>query len=194
MKPFYFLPLAAALICGEAHSQSSESPRICVATVANASAVSADLNRLTERVVKTLTTKEKRDAVAMDSDTTMNRNLRPTRQNSDEADDKQCEYTLLTQIVESRVHPGAPPGLHPSGPVVPDLDASATRPGSTSLPPDREEMQISFALFRERRSDPVVDTSILQAASSGVSDTFMAGMDRVASRVSHEIKNDMKKK
>ncbi len=194
MKMSSFVALAATLMSGIAYGQSTEGPRVCVATVANASAVPADLDRLTERLVKSLATKEKRDAVAMDSSTTMNRQLRPTRQNGDEADDKQCEYTLLTQIVESRAHPAAPPGMRPNGPVVPDLDASATRPGSTSLPPNREEMQISFALFRQRRGDPVIDISILQAASSGVSDTFMAGMDRIASRVSHEIKNDMKKK
>lgn len=194
MRVLCSLPVTAILLSGMVYGQSTEPPRICIAVVANASSVSAELDRLTERLVKSLTAKERRDAVAMDSSTTMNRQLRPTRQNSDEADDKQYEYTLLTQIVESRAHPGAPPGMHPSGPVVPDLDASATRPGSTSLPPNREEMQISFALFRQRRVAPVADTSILQAASSAVSDTFMAGMDRIASRVSHEIKNDWKKK
>jgi hypothetical protein len=35
---------------------------------------------------------------------------------------------------------------------------------------------------------PVVDTNILEAASANVSDTFMAGMDRIASRVAHETK------
>ena len=194
MSGLRVLSVATILISGVAHGQSNEGPKVCVAVVANASAVSADLDRLTERLVNSLNKKERRDAVAMDSSTTMSRQLRPTRQNSDESDDKQCDYTLLTQVVESRAHPGAPPGLHPSGPVVPDLDASATRPGSTSLPPSREEMEIHFALFRRGRVDPVVDTSILQAASSSVSDTFMAGMDRIASRAGHEIKNDMKKK
>ena len=168
-------------------AQSNEPSKVCVAVVANASTASADLDLLTQRLVKTLK-KNKQDAVAMDSDTTMNRILRPTRQNSDEADDKQCDYTVLTQIVENRAHPGAPPTLRPGGPIVPDLDASATHPGPGSTPPVREEMQINFAVFRERKVDPVVDSSIFQAASQGVSDSFMAGMDRVASRVSHEMK------
>jgi len=47
------------------------------------------------------------EAVAMDSSTTMERELRPTRQTSGEADDKQCDYTVLTQIVETRTHPAA---------------------------------------------------------------------------------------
>jgi hypothetical protein len=175
-------------------AQDGQSPKVCVAVVSNASTVSADLDRLSERLVKTLTTKEKRDAVAMDSNTTMNTRLRPTRQNSDEADDKQCEYTVLTQIVENRAHPALAPTRRPGGPIVPDLDASATQPGPGSASPYREEMQINFAVFRRRRTDPVVDTAIFQQSSAGVSDTFLSAMDRVASRVSHEIKSDTKKK
>jgi len=194
MRISLFLSLAAILLPGSVYGQAGESPKVCVAVVANVSTVSADLDRLTERLVKSLTTREKRDAVEMDSSTTMERALRPTRENSDEAGVKECEYTLLTQVVESRAHPAALPTRRPGGPIVPDLDASATQPGPGANPPYREEMQINFALFRERRVDPVVDTSILQAASAGVSDTFMAGMDRIASRVSHEIKNDSKKK
>ena len=168
-------------------AQSSEPSKVCVAVVSNASTASADLDLLTQRLVKTLK-KNKQDAVTMDSSTTMNRTLRPTRENTDEADDKQCEYTVLTKIVENRAHPAALPTGRPGGPIVPDLDASATQPGPGSRPPVREEMQIDFALFRERRVDPVIDTSIFQTASQGVSDSFMSAMDRVASRVSHEMK------
>jgi hypothetical protein len=123
----------------------------------------------------------------MDSSTTMNRKLQPTPQNSDEADSRQCDYTLLTQIIENRVHPAAAPTARPGGPIVPSVDASDTMGGSSG-PVYREEMQINFAVFKTSRADPVVDTSILERASSGVSDTFMAGMDRIASRVSHETK------
>jgi hypothetical protein len=182
---FLWLSLSSMVVV----AQSSESPdaKVCVAVVSNASAVSADLDRLTERLVKSLK-RNKYDAVAMDSSTTMNHTLQPTRENKDEADDKQCKYTVLTQIVENRAHPAAAPTRRPGGPIVPDLDASATQPGPGSTPPYREEMQINFALFRERRVDPVADTSIFQQASASVSDTFMAAMDRVASRVSHEMK------
>ena len=168
-------------------AQSSEPSKVCVAVVSNASTASADLDLLTQRLVKALK-KNRQDAIAMDSNTTMEHRLWPTRQNTDEAEDKQCEYTVLTRIVENRAHPAAPPMGRPGGPIVPDLDASATQPGSTSAPPIREEMQIDFALFRERKVDPVIDSSIFQAASQGVSDSFMAGMDRIASRVSREMK------
>ena len=44
----------------------------------------------------------------------------------------------------------------------------------------RENMQIDFALFRASHYDPVVDTYILERASANVSDTFLTGMDRIA--------------
>ena len=189
MRPTLLAFLVIALcpaLWGE--TATAKSPQICVAQVANASAVSADLGRLTERLVKSLKRDKKQDALAMDSSTAMSRRLQPTRENSDEADAKECDYVLLTRIVESRAHPAMPATMHPSGPVVPNIDASDTRPGSSSEPVYREEMQISFALFRVSHLDPVVDTDILEAASANVSDTFMAAMDRVASRVTHELK------
>src|SRR6266852_3291828 len=89
------------LLLAQSGSRESENPKVCVAMVANASTVSAFLERLTERLAKNLK-RSKVEAVAMDSSTTMERKLRPTRQNAEEADDKQCDYTLLTQIVEAR--------------------------------------------------------------------------------------------
>ena len=64
--------------------------------------------------------------------------------------------------------------------------------GGNSGPAYREEMQIDFALFRVSRADPLVDTSILERDSGSVSDTFQSAMDRVASRVSHELKKSNK--
>lgn len=89
--------------------------------------------------------------------------------------------------MENREHPAASPALRPGGPIVPSVDASDTMGGSSG-PAYREEMQISFALFRTSHSDPVVDTAILERASANVSDTFMGAMDRIANRVNHEIK------
>jgi hypothetical protein len=48
-------------------------------------------------------------------------------------------------------------------------------------------MEIAFALFRASKYDPVLDTDVLEPASANVSDTFLAGMDRIANRVSHDI-------
>jgi len=154
--------------------------------VANASTVSAFLERLTERLAKNLK-RSKVEAVAMDSSTTMERKLRPTRQNAEEADDKQCDYTLLTQIVEARAHPAAPQTARREGAIVPSVDA-ADPLGGNSGPVYRENMQISFALFRPYHYDPIVDTYILERASANVSDSFQIAMDRVANRVSHDLK------
>lgn len=162
-------------------------PRVCVATVSNASTVSAYVERLTERLVKSLK-RDKVESLAMESSTTMQRKLKPTRLNLDEADDKQCEYTLLTQIVEVRTHPGVPQTTEPRpGAIVPSIDA-ADPLGGSSGPVYREEEQISFALFRSQHDDPVVDTYVRDRASANVSDSFLAGMDRIANRVSHELK------
>ena len=117
----------------------------------------------------------------------MERKLRPTRRNTEEADDKQCDYTLLTQIVETRAHPAAPQTARRDGAIVPSVDA-ADPLGGNSGPVYRENMQIAFALFRASHYDPVLDTSILERASANVSDTFLTGMDRIANRVSHDLK------
>ena len=93
--------LSATLLLIVLHSAPKTSPKICVANLANASTVSAFLERLPERLVRNIK-RNKLEAVAMDSSTTMQRKLRPTQQNSDEAEDKQCDYTLLTQIVDTR--------------------------------------------------------------------------------------------
>jgi hypothetical protein len=183
---FLGILLAPALASAQSESPESHSPKVCVAIVSNASAASAPIERLTERLVKNLK-RGKTDALAMDSSTTMSRKLELTRQNSGEADTKRCDYTLLTQIVENRAHPAAPATLRPGGPIVPSVDASDSMGGSSG-PVYREEIQISFALFRSSRPDPLLDTAVLERASANVSDTFMAGMDRIANRVNHELK------
>ena len=123
----------------------------------------------------------------MESSTTKERTLRPTRQNTDEAEDKQCNYTLLTQIVEIRAHPAAPQTTKRDGATVPSLDAADPLSGSSG-PVYREDLEVAFALFRASKFDPILDTFVLEPASANVSDTFMAGMDRVANRVSHDVK------
>lgn len=182
------LPIALhpLLLRAQAGSRESVNPKVCVAMVANVSSVSAFPDRLTERLVKSIK-RGKVEAVAMDSSTSSERQLRPTRSNADEADDKQCDYTLLTQIVEARAHPAEPQTGRRDGAIVPSVDASDSM-GGNSGPVYRENMQINFALFRASHSAPVVDTSILERASANVSDTFLTGMDGIANRVTHELK------
>jgi len=158
-----------------------------VATVSNASTVSAFLEQLTERLVEGIK-RSKLQAIAMDSSTTMQRDLTPTRQNVNEAQDKECDYTVLTQIVDRRIHPGIPQTTHPrEGATVPSYDASDPMSGQSG-PVYREELEIAFALFRSFHADPIVDTNIFERAWANVSDAFLAGMDRIASRVSSEVK------
>jgi hypothetical protein len=177
--------LCPELLLAQSESRQSQNPKICVATVANASTVSAFLERLTERLVKSLN-RGKLKGVAMDSVTTMDRKLRPTRQNAAEADDKHCDYTLLTQIVESRAHPAAAQTQPRNGAMVPSVDA-ADPLGGTSGPVYRENMQVSFALFRASHYDAVIDTYVLERASANVVDTLLTAMDRIANRVSHDL-------
>jgi hypothetical protein len=188
MKPWVALPvlLYPSLLLSQSATEPSKNPRVCVAVVANASTTSAAIDSLTERLAQDLK-RNKVDVAVMDSSTTMGRVLRPGRQNTDEADRKDCDYTLLTQIVESRTHPAGSQNSPRDGAIVPSVDAADTM-GGNSGPVYRENVQIAFALYRASHVDPVVDTSILERASANVSDTFMAGMDRIANRVRHELK------
>jgi hypothetical protein len=90
--PTLLILLCPALLLAQSRSGESKPLRVCVAIVDNASAVSAYVERLTERLVTNLQ-RGKVDAVAMESSTTKERTLRPTRQNTDEAEDKQCNYS-----------------------------------------------------------------------------------------------------
>ena len=178
--------LCPALLPGQSRSRESKTARVCVAIVDNASAVSVYVERLTGRLVKNLQ-RGRVEAVAMESSTTKERTLRRTRQNTDEAEDKECNYTLLTQIVEIRAHPAAPQTTKRDGATVPSLDAADPLSGSSG-PVYREDLEVAFALFRASKYDPILDTFVLEPASANVSDTFMTGMDRVANRVSHDVK------
>lgn len=181
------LTVPLMLVCAfSAHSQTHASPKVCVAQVANASTVSAHLERLAGRLVQDLT-RSKLQAEAMDSSTTMDGKLRPTIQNGNEAKDKDCDYTLLTQIVDTRSHLSGPNNIPRDGARVPSTDASDPM-GGQSGPVYRENMQINFALFHDSRPDPVTDTYILERATANVSDTFLQAMDRIANRVSHDLK------
>jgi hypothetical protein len=190
MRPWILAALPIALcplpLLAQSTVRQPGTPKVCVATVSNASTVSAYLERLTQRLVKTLR-HNKIDSVAMNSRTTMQPELRPNRQNIDEAEAKHCDYTLLTQLVEARAHPGAAQTSSRPGAIVPSIDA-ADPLGGNSGPVYREEEQISFALFRPYHDEAIVDGYILERASANVSDSFQTAMDRIANRVSHDLK------
>src|SRR5258708_16192851 len=101
--------------------------KVCVATVSNVSARSALVDRLTERLSKDLRG-DKINAFTMDSTTTTDGKLHPTRENGEEAKSKDCDYMLLTQIVDPKTRPFDPqspqisigsrlPSSHPTDPM-----------------------------------------------------------------------------
>jgi len=163
------------------------SAKVCVATVSNTSARAAMLDRLTERLSKNLRD-DKIDAGAMDSSTTMDHKLHPTHENGEEAKGKECDYILLTQIVDPKKHPFDPQSPQISiGGRVPSIDASDPLGGSSG-PVYRDNLQISFALFSVDRIKPVVETVILAQPSGNMSDNLLPAMDRESNRIGHELK------
>ena len=168
------------------------SPRVCVATVSNASTVPAMVDRLSERLTKDLV-KNKLDSLSLSSSTTLDRELHPTTDNGEEASSKECDYILLTQIYDKRplTAQGTEHGIS-VGSRVPSIDATDPMGGSSG-PVYREEMEVKFAVFRPGKPDPMLDTYILERSSANVSDSFQQAMDREASRVSHELKKKKKR-
>jgi hypothetical protein len=166
----------------EIPSQPKSDGRVCVAIVSNSSTTSAFVERMTARLTKSLK-ENKINALTMDSRTTTGRQLQPTIENGHEARDNECDYMLFTQIVDPREHPFDPygPEISIGGPV-PSIDAS------DSHPVYRENLQVNFALFRVGRFKAVLDTVLKAQPSGNVSDTLVLAMDRVANRVSHELR------
>jgi hypothetical protein len=114
--------------------------------------------------------------------------LHPTAENGDEAKNKECDYILLTQIVDPKAHPEEPqiPPISIGG-KVPSVDASDPLGGSSG-PVYRDNVQISFALFHTDRFEAIVDTVILAQPSGHASDNLLSAMDKESNRVGHELK------
>jgi hypothetical protein len=182
---FALAPLAA--LPQDLPSQPKPGGKVCVAAVSNMSARAARVDRMTERLSKSLRD-NKISAVAMDSSTTTDRTLHPTSENGEEAKSKECDYMLLTQIVDPKAHPYEPqmPQI-PIGGRVPSVDARDPLDGSSGAV-YRGNLQISFALFPMDRLKPVVDTVIMAQPSGNASDNLLPAMDRESNRVGHELK------
>jgi len=159
---------------------------ICVAVVANASAKSIFVERMTQRLTKNLKD-NKVKALMMDSATTTQHKLEPSAENGEESRHKDCDYILLTQILDPQAHPLDPqmPTISIGG-RVPSTDASDPMGGSSG-PVYRDNLKISFALFRRGQWKPILDTYIQERPSGNVSDSLLPAMDREANRVSHEM-------
>jgi len=168
-------------------SQPKPGGKVCVATVSNLSGSAALVDRLTERLAKDLRD-DKTNAMTMDSTTTSDHKLHPTRENGEEAKSSGCDYILLTQIVDPKTRPFDPQSPQISiGGKVPSVDASDPLGGSSG-PVRRDNLQVSFALFPMDRLKPVVDSVILAQPSGHASDNLLSAMDREANRVGSELK------
>jgi len=177
----------AALLPQDVPFHPKPGGKVCVATVSNMSPRGALVDRLTDRVSKDLRD-DKINAVTMNSSTTTDHKLHPTRENGEEAKNKDCDYILLTQIVDPKTRPFDPQSPKISiGGRVPSVDASDPLGGSSG-PAYRDNLQISFALFPMDRLKPVVDTVIMAQPSGNVSDNLLPAMDRESSRVGYELK------
>ena len=169
-------------------TQPGSGAKVCVAEVNNRSPKSLSVERMTERLVRNLIA-DKLAAVAMDSRTTSERELRPTLENSEELKRRECSYLVLTQVDDPRSHPTdlAIPPISIGG-KAPSVDASDPL-GGNSASQQRDNLEVNFAIYRPGSPKPVLDTRLLDQPSSNVLDSMMQAMDREANRVGHEVKN-----
>jgi hypothetical protein len=170
-------------------SDTQVRPKVCVAVVANRTSASLFVERMTERLAKSLV-ENKLAAVAMESATTDDRDLRPTLANSGELKRLECDFLVLTQVTNPKANLTEPrvPSVTIGG-KVPSTDASDPM-GGQSGPVYRDNLEIDFALFRPGKFASLTNTSILAQPSGNVSDSLMQAMDRVANRVGHELKKN----
>lgn len=181
---FIFLLASTSLTWTQGLSSQPETGgKVCVAGVNNRTGKSLSVERMTERLARSLS-ESKLIAVVMDSATTGDRELHLTLQNSEELKRRECNDVVLTQVVDTRSHPTELklPEISIGG-KAPNVDASDP-PGT----PARENLEVRFALFRPGSPKAVTDTSFSAQPSPNVSDSFMQAMDRVANRIGHDVK------
>lgn len=157
----FILILPPKMIAQDLPAQPKSGAKVCVANLLNASTTSADGDRLTERLTRSLK-QNKINAVMMDSRTTNKHPLELSIENGEEAKQKECDYVLLSQIRDPRQHPlePRPPEISIGG-RVPSVDASNPLGGSSG-PVYRENLQVDFALFQVGLFKPVLDTYVLE--------------------------------
>lgn len=175
------------LVSQDVPSQPKAGAKVCVATAGNASAISAMVERLTDRLTKSLK-QGKVNALSMESQTTDKYPLEMSTHNGEEAKQKECDYVLLTQIRDPREHPLEPqPPQISIGGRVPSIDATDPLGGSSG-PVYRANLQVAFALYRIGRFKPVLSTYVLERPARNAADSLLPAMDHEANRVGHELK------
>ena len=154
--------------------------------MANTSTTSAFVERLTERLTKSLK-QNKINSIIMNSRTTERNPLELSTENGEEAKENEWgDYVLLSQIRDPRQQSlGEAPAEISIGGRPPSVDASDPLGGRAVY---RDNLQVNFALFRMGRFKPVLDASVLERPSANVADTLLSAMDHEANRVDHELK------
>jgi hypothetical protein len=182
-----FLLASAVPSSPKESSDTQVRPKVCVAVVSDRTATVLFVERMTERLTKSLV-ENKLAAVAMDSATTDDRELHPTLANGEELKRRECDYLVLTQVTDPKAHLTEPrvPSITIGG-KVPSTDASDPL-GGQSGPVYRDSLEIDFALFRSGKFAAMMNTKILDRPSANVSDSLVQAMDRIANRVGHELK------
>ena len=185
-----FIVAGTTALFGQAYdSEANGSGKVCVAAVTNMSTGNAVVERMTERLSTNLK-QSHIDAVTMESSTTTQRKLQPTGENREEAKTKECDYVLLTQVVNRKAgsleQPTPTVGISVGRPG-PGLDASDPMHPSP-FPVHRDDLLIGFALFRIDRPKSVVDTQIAVTPSGQGPESLTPAMDRESSRVVAELK------
>jgi hypothetical protein len=186
--PTLLLLLTSALPSWSKESSPPEiRSKVCVALVSNRTTTSLFVERLTQRLTKSLV-QNKLAGVTMDSATTDDRELHLTAANGEELKRLECDYMVLTQVTKPKANPTEPgiPSITIGG-RVPSIDASDPMSGQSG-PVYRDNLEIDFALFRSGKFSALMNTTILAQPSANVSDSLLLAMDRVANRVGHELK------
>jgi hypothetical protein len=130
----FSLPLT--IVAAQDIPSKPKTTKVCVAIVSNMSASAALLDRMTERLLMDLKD-EKIDAVSIDSSTTTDGKLHPTRENGDDAKNNECNYILLSQISDPHLSDPRNDQRTPQisiGGKVPSVDASDPLGGSSGQP------------------------------------------------------------
>jgi hypothetical protein len=171
----------------ELSSQPGAGAKVCVAEVNNQTNKSLFVEKMTERLAKSLS-EGKITAVVMESSTTSDRELHPTVQNGEELKRRECDYLVITQVSDPKANSTEPriPDIS-IGRKVPSVDASDPM-GGQSGPQYRDNLDVNFAVFRPGTLKAVLNTRLVDQPSASVSDSMMQAMDREASRIGHEIK------
>ena len=182
-----FFAVASTMVAqDELPPQPKSGGKVCVATLENASTSPAFVERLTDRLTKSLK-QNKINAVIMESRTTDKYPLELSTENGEESKQKECDYVLLSQIHDPRQHPFEPQAPEISIGRRPSIDASDPMEGSSG-PVHRENLELAFALFRIGRFKPVLDSYVQERPSANASISLFPAMDEEANRVGHKLK------